>query len=391
MATLQELRARKVYTPAQWVRGSKLFVISGLGGVASHLLYNLLFRLENTENGATVVLFDGMSGNALPVVSEQDVKEGLYTPNDIGKTRIDVLIDRYTEVFSTTIFAGSQYFLTSISGGLEVESNVYYLDLTEPMYTDDLGGVVEGHNLQESFESLAERGAEHSRNYATVFMRAFTTGNRSTLQFRVVNEQGRILGDAFNYEDQIQNEVGNSRYVRNQAVSMYLFNYINALISEGMFVEYSKLEGDILRGEDQLTRTYFKAPLVTIFDKYDITVWEIERSKLVEFKESWEARYREVVQDVYPQFIERFNIHRGRKYITAAAYLEGTYSMLGYGMEVLARQRTQSDIAQKLGELMDRLRNTSVYSFDEEEDIQEHIKTVLTLIQFEKVKGLWFI
>lgn len=72
--------------------------------ISSHLLERLLYRLENVESNFTILL----TGNN--VLAKNDVEKGMYFANDVGKPRSSVLVDKYSDKFSTPLLATSYEF-----------------------------------------------------------------------------------------------------------------------------------------------------------------------------------------------------------------------------------------------------------------------------------------
>ncbi|MFV1457767.1 hypothetical protein, partial [Bacillus mycoides] len=122
MVTLQELQARQVRATQEGLDGHHVVIVKGLGSLTSHLLYSLLFRLENVPGGATVILFeeDGIGVS----VTDEDIQNGLYVPADRGKKHLDVLQDRYNGVFATEVLAGNQNLLHTLGRGEDLGTNL---------------------------------------------------------------------------------------------------------------------------------------------------------------------------------------------------------------------------------------------------------------------------
>lgn len=129
-------------------KGTTVVFLQNLAGVASLLLDNILYRIENLEGSKIIVLVDKQK------VTKQDTVQGSYNTEDIGKLRSDVIRNRYYGQFTTEIYTTVEKYATNrqLMGG-EVNLIVYNFQQGEE-------DVNEGNTIHNIGLSLKQNNAQ---------------------------------------------------------------------------------------------------------------------------------------------------------------------------------------------------------------------------------------
>lgn len=129
-------------------KGTTVVFLQNLAGVASLLLDNILYRIENLEGSKIIVLVDKQK------VTKQDTVQGSYNTEDIGKLRRDVIRNRYYGQFTTEIYTTVEKYATNrqLMGG-EVNLIVYNFQQGEE-------DVNEGNTIHNIGLSLKQNNAQ---------------------------------------------------------------------------------------------------------------------------------------------------------------------------------------------------------------------------------------
>ncbi|MBE7114615.1 hypothetical protein FT641_20200 [Bacillus paranthracis] len=383
MVTMQELRARQIKSSEEGITGHHIVVIQGLGGLTSHFLYNLMFRLENVSGGATVILVDGEGIGV--TVRDEDIQTGLYIPSDRGKRYIDVLQNRYNGVFSVDMLEGSTGLLQEMSRGNDLGVNIFLIDFTKRGSADML----------QAFDALSHVRRVSKNVHTLCNIRVYTNGDISHMNARLLSSEGKVRGERYPVNQDYEVGSGSDTFVRNQMLSIYVFNYINALVSEGMTVDYHALYGDMLQGEQGLTREFFEIPVLTIFDEYEVSVDAIPKEVLIAFREKWERCVGMVHETVFPDFMRNHSNMTGkRKRIDALRYMAKVIPILEDPVMSLETRKDEN------AALVIALKQLCVNATKANQELgknkaavmvkmEDEIKVGLTLLQYVKEEGVW--
>lgn len=291
MVSLQEIKERQVKPIEESVRATNYVLVSGLGALTTHLLHHLLFRLDNTEGQAVVLLYT--SPLEVEEVTETDVEHGLYVPTDLGKRKVDVLQERYGGTFETTILAGNRNILTQNTELRGLQGNIFLIEAekaTNPQFNS-------------LFRSMQRLYREENSPYIVSHVHAYVDGDDVHFSSHVREATGRVMGDAI---AETEGHTAGS-FLQNNLLSNYVFNYINGLLSLGMSVDVQQVKGDIIQGDTGLEKTYFTPPLVTIFDNYGIDTSSIGQDVLQAFHNEWKAIEESVLPASFEAYISHFN------------------------------------------------------------------------------------
>lgn len=293
MASLQEIRERQVKPIEESVRATNYVLVSGLGALTTHLLHHLLFRLDNTEGKAVVLLYT--SPQEVEEVTENDIEHGLYVPTDLGRRKTDVLQERYGGTFETPILAGDRNILTQNTELRSLQGNVFLIEAekaTNPQFN-------------ALFRSMQRVYREENSPYIVSHVHAYVDGDDVHFSSHVREGTGRVMGEAI---AETNGHTAGS-FLQNNLLSNYVFNYINGLLSLDMTVDVQHLKGDIVQGDAGLEKTYFTPPLVTVFDNYGIDISTIGQEVLQGFHTEWKT----IEESILPASFETYISHFGQE------------------------------------------------------------------------------
>lgn len=217
-----------------------IFVFQVADGFASHIIKMLMYRMENNRQKSYIVIEDKEK------VNKRDIETGNYIDTDEGRSRAQVLSERYGGTFSTSVINhvegvyDSGYMITGKT------HNVFYIRIGDEK-------TYEGNSFNNMLElTKSTNGVTKGNLY---LINAFYNGEDVIVKSRIGYE-GRAYG--VGDKTQVRN-VGYSmseQYIRNAMAGQLVFNIINTYVTAGMKINYSKIQGEVKKGE--LKKDYIK-------------------------------------------------------------------------------------------------------------------------------------
>ncbi len=281
LAGIADLQNRDTYNVFNDKAIKNLFVVYGLGGVASHVLYQLLFRIENLEHPTDILLFD--DGD----VENIDVKTGLYISEDLGKKRIDVVQKRYGRLFSSNIMAGIHpEALNESTQGLIKNTAVYMLDF-KPKGSKDADKFFNACMEDANKELLRDKEFKPS----VYFVRAYNRGETGYLRAKLCGKYGETVGHMNVDRGEAKKQSAAEISTRNHMLAQSVFNYLNLVMTPSLTINYVAETGNFLSGE--VKKEYIKKQRETIFHKLRVLhlVSHYGEDDLVHFDDQWNKVY----------------------------------------------------------------------------------------------------
>lgn len=389
MASLQEIRERQVKPLEQGVTGTNCVLVNGLGALTSHILHHLMFRLENTEGDSVVLLYKSPTESR--EVTIDDVENGLYVPNDVGKDKIHVLQARYGETFGTPVIAGDMSLLTNPNHIKSLGGNVFFME----------SGKETNPYFNTLFQTVQNAYRETDSPFMVARVHAYVVGGETHFSARVREGTGRVMGEPI---EQVSGHSGGT-FLQNTLLSNYVFNYLNGLLSMGMAVDVQSAKGDIVKGDSALTKEYFTPPLVTVLDTYGIDVTSIPAEELQAFHTVWTALEELELPSVLTDYTSHFEHVEGNdtdKMREALQYLASSQQAFSYPVVRLTGASlggTRVPISEALGvaivSLYQKLKEETEQKLSRQrtgrQRLEDSVKTWLLLKEYCKQKGTWLL
>lgn len=196
-------------------------------GLSSHIIENLLFRLENVEKDTQILLLDKRK------ITSNEVKKGLYVNKDFSKSRSSVLANRYTGLTKVKLNATSDDNLFAIlkrisrntteQGNPKEPKNIFVVDTQT---TDSLELKAKLTSVQSALENT---------NHKVIYMFVYVNSDTVSVFNFTVNAH-EINGDFIEYEnkDNIKSRGITNGYMRNLIASQIVFNMINNVVTQDL-------------------------------------------------------------------------------------------------------------------------------------------------------------
>lgn len=206
---------------------NNVLIFPSVCGLSSHIIENLLFRLENVEKDTQILLLDKRK------ITSNEVKKGLYVNKDFSKSRSSVLANRYTGLTKVKLNATSDDNLFAIlkrisrntteQGNPKEPKNIFVVDTQT---TDSLELKAKLTSVQSALENT-----NHKVIYMVVYVNSDTV---SVFNFTVNAHE--INGDFIEYEnkDNIKSRGITNGYMRNLIASQIVFNMINNVVTQDL-------------------------------------------------------------------------------------------------------------------------------------------------------------
>lgn len=254
MIKLEDLKKAGSLTKDDWLikEESLNIILLTVGEVESILLYNLLFRLEGILYGkerVNIYLCD----NEENVEKEQYIY-GNYIEEDIGKNKVDVLIERYKNVFSTRLYKLSrERYMYAVENFKETGNVVIIGRGNERVDIDRMFN--DFYNVREITGGL-------------LGINGRLEGNTVGIDFKVARGYGDVIGGFTETGENEEKETIPDKLINNNFMAQMILMNLNILITDGLGkIQYVSKEYNTHTGKQ---RTSVVKDTVTIFHRYKI-------------------------------------------------------------------------------------------------------------------------
>ncbi|PGT89993.1 hypothetical protein [Bacillus thuringiensis] len=381
MASLKEIQERQVKPLEQGVTSANYVVVSGLGSLTSHILHHLMFRLENTEGDSVVILYP--SPTETREVTIDDVENGLYVPNDVGKDKITVLQARYGETFETPVIRGDATLLAGSNHIKSLVGNMFFLDC----------GKESNRQFNTLFQTVQNAYREAESPYVVASVHTYVDGEETHFSARVREGTGRVMGAPM---EQVDGHSGGT-FLQNTLLANYVFNYINGLLSMGMTVDVQSMKGDVTKGDSALTKEYFTPPLVTVLDTYGIDVTAVPMEELQAFHTAWMRLEEQVLPSVLTDYTSHYDYVEGnetdkmREALHYFKFSQGAYTYPLARLQSVDGEVLTVAIMIMFNKLKEETDDKLTRTRTGRQRLEDAVKMWLLLKEYCKQKGTWLL
>lgn len=285
MLKLEKLAKTTTVKSSDWLDSSQTLniIVLTVDATFSQLLYNLLFRLEGIKYGKEAVNIY-LGDNGLPV-TRADILLGNFVEEDYGKNRVDVLKERYGEVFTTRL-----YKLEKESYGSAVQNFSEYGNVVI------LGFNTTAEVIEKVYEDLYQ-GRRINKVYGGLLgLYGYTGENTVGIEMKVARKYGDLIGSFNGNESEERGKkYARAELMKTNLISQNILVFLNELIAAGLEgMLYEKWTQEMDTGKQKNKMIY---GTLSIFHEYYL-YGEIEEQGITkESVEEFSERYKKIEEE----------------------------------------------------------------------------------------------
>lgn len=310
---------RKDWYLEGYAGGTLDLVILDVGEVFTTMLYNLMFRVEGNLYGGDVVNIYMLDKKDR--VTNRDVVVGEFLQEDIGKNKVDVIINRYRNIFTVKMYKVSREMYKKMETNLLDRGNIILI------------GEHEGQ-ISTMFNRLniARVNKGVYGGLASIF--GYVTGDSVGVSVQVTRVYGDVVGNLDKQKDGDRGKVATDEYIKNIQLSNRLLNKFNQLVTKGLNgIRNFNVLYNVLTGE-QINKIYSMESTVfhELYVYGDVKKFGVSDEEITEFSK------------VYKKYVEEGSIQvylEAEKYggVSSIAYVLREYKNMRQGiLEVKIRE-----------------------------------------------------
>lgn len=224
---LGKIKGSKKFSPVRGETTEYSIVIPELNGLGVMTLNLLLYRLNNINQRVVIYLQDNKA------VNKVDVASGLYTMDDIGRKRAEVVRDKYAGSFDNVrlidVIKGTA-FLRSTLGN----RNLFFIDTSK-------------NGEKEDYEILFRNQSFDKFKRNNAYIRYEQIDGESDVVKLDLRSVGLVVSKE-NYPIQNSKITKKDRYIKNTIASVTIASIVNNLVTEGMDINFSAVQFGVKEG-----------------------------------------------------------------------------------------------------------------------------------------------
>jgi len=306
MIDLKSLTDKVNIKHSDWMVGGRdlHLIITDVNALMSVMLYDLLFRLEGTEYGGKRPEIDIIDDGEK--VTKSDIYLGYFVQQDLGKNKVKVILERYSGVFTTTI-----YRITNEKEYMDSIQNNNILNKT----TVVLGFGKNADKSNNFFDVILNKVMEKNTEGNLMKIYGRSDGDKLEVYTSVYTKEKEVLGEREIENVSLERKKKSKLVTENRKISNMMMNVFNLMVTDDAAIEgnsYAYWEQDMNTGDNKYrhyksTSTIFKKR-GTLSIGYLLNVGEEELKELSDnFEDKLRSSYdvqtrKENITSVFKKF-----------------------------------------------------------------------------------------
>lgn len=305
MLSIQELRQIQKFNYYNQEQ-ENVFIFPSVCGLTSHIVENLLFRMNNIEQTTSLFLLDKRK------ITSNEERKGLFVPKDFGKSRSDVLANRFSgltdvQVNSLTRMEVNTHEKIRQLTNTETPRNIFVIDTQTKN---------DKFSLNQIITQL--KSAIHNPIHYIVVN---NDDDNVYVNFLVIKPHD-LSGEVVEVDEAEQTRTRgvNNAFMRNIVASQMVFNLVNQIVTNDITCNATKIEMNIKKDIE------LKSKLTYNIDLNDESVFKIIEPVVKKGKKellALNSKFNQWLNTQNVEDMEKLVTLYKQKYITTSKFILG--------------------------------------------------------------------